>query len=310
MERSHFVDNKTLAVIGAGYRGGQPKTGVEEGPSAVRSEGLISALEELGWKVRDKGNLKFDEFYDEEPVDGMKHATYVAKANEKISQTVHEESAAKHAVLTVGGDHSLAIGTISGSGSAWKDLGVIWIDAHADINTPQTSPTGNIHGMPLAFVSGLFDTTKYKAYEWVKKVVSTNKIVYIGLRDVDTGEKAILKQHNLKAFSMTEVDRYGIGKVMEMALDHIDPQRRTPIHLSFDVDSLDPTVAPSTGTRVMGGLSFREGKYICQSVAETGCLVSMDITEVNPSIGSKEDGKKTAAVAVELARSAFGHTLL
>jgi len=134
--------------------------------------------------------------------------------------------------------------------------------------------------------------------------------VYIGLRDVDPGEKAILKQYNIMAFSMHEVDKYGIGKVMEMALDHIDPTRKTPIHLSFDVDAIDPPEVPSTGTRVPGGISFREGRYICEAIAETNCLVSMDLAEVNPAIGSKEDARKTALTAVEVAKAAFGYRLL
>jgi len=306
-----IVNNKTLAIVGAGYRGGQPKAGVEEGPNAIRSEGLIPSLEECGWKIRDKGNIKFDEYSateEEDIYEGMKHPKYVGKSNHKLHSIVKEECEHHNAVLTIGGDHSLAIGTISASATAWKNIAVIWIDAHGDINTPTTSGSGNIHGMPLSFLSGLADSTKYPGLEWIPKCISLDKLAYVGLRDLDAGEKEIIKKHNIKAFSMREVEKYGIAKVMDMVLEHVNPHRDTPIHLSFDVDALDPDYVASTGTRVIGGLSFREGRYLCQAVAETGCLVSMDITEVNPAIGSKEDVKKTAYIAVELAKAAFGHS--
>ena len=137
---------------------------------------------------------------------------------------------------------------LKGGDRQYPDACVVWVDAHADINTVETTGSGNIHGMPVAFLLGL--GSKVEEYSWIKPVLKANRLVYIGLRDVDAGEKAILKEHGIKAFSMHEVDKYGIGKVVEMALDHVNPERKLPIHLSFDVDSLDPTVAPSTGTPV------------------------------------------------------------
>lgn len=158
---------------------------------------------------------------------------------------------------------------------AHPDACVIWVDAHADINTPETTDSGNIHGMPVSFLLGLAGTVP--EFSWVKPVLKPNKLVYIGLRDIDSGEKKILKDNGIKAFSMHEVDRYGIGKVVEMALDAFNPNRDLPIHLSFDVDALDPSVAPSTGTPVRGGLTFREGHYICEAICETGLLVAFDL---------------------------------
>jgi len=140
------------------------------------------------------------------------------------------------------------MGTISGTLNSYPEACVIWIDAHADLNSIETTETGNIHGMPVSFLLGI--GSKVEEFSWVKPLLKTNKLVYIGLRDVDAGEKKLLKENNIKAFSMHEVDRYGIGKVVEMALDHVNPNRDLPIHLSFDVDALDPTVAPSTGTPV------------------------------------------------------------
>ena len=179
---------------------------------------------------------------------------------------------------------------------------------------------GNIHGCPVSFLLGI--GPKVDEFSWVKPVLKPHRIVYIGLRDVDQPERRILKEHGIKAFSMHEVDKYGIGKVVEMALDHVNPSRDRPIHLSFDVDALDPTVTPSTGTPVRGGLTFREGHYICEAVYETGLLVALDIMvsshsrisasvlnihqEVNPSLADPEGVKATVAVGCSLARAALG----
>lgn len=174
------------------------------------------------------------------------------------------------------------MGTISGVLSAHPEACVVWVDAHADINTPQTSTSGNIHGMPLAFLLGIAgELPKAQSgpqpFSWIKPVLRPERLVYIGLRDVDEGEKKILREHKIRAFSMHEVDRFGIGRVVELALAHVNPNGDRPIHLSFDVDALDPSVAPSTGTPVRGGLTFREGHYICEAIAETGLLVGLDI---------------------------------
>jgi len=200
------------------------------------------------------------------------------------------------------------MGTISGTLSTYPNACVIWIDAHADINTSETTSSGNIHGMPVSFLLGL--GPKIPEFAWVKPVLAPSRIVYIGLRDVDSGEKRILKENNIKAFSMHEVDKYGIGKVVEMALDHVNPKRDLPIHLSFDVDALDPSVAPSTGTPVRGGLTFREGHYICEAIHETGLLVAFDLVEVNPSLSDADSVEQTVNVGCSLVRSALGETLL
>lgn len=181
-----------------------------------------------------------------------------------------------------------------------------------DINTPLTTESGNLHGCPVSFLLGLPGTSKAEIPEfgWLEPCLKPDRLVYIGLRDIDKGERRILKEHNIKAFSMYHVDKYGIGKVVEMALDHVNPNRDRPIHLSFDVDALDPTVAPSTGTAVRGGLTFREGHYICEAIAETELLVSLDIMEINPSLGHAGSVQQTVDVGRSLARAALGETLL
>jgi len=221
-------------------------------------------------------------------------------------------------VLTLGGDHSIAIGTVSGTAKAirerlGREMAVIWVDAHADINTPETSDSGNIHGMPVAFVTGLAKEKREDIFGWLKDehMVSVKKLVYIGLRDVDRGEKQILREHGIRAFSMHDIDRHGIGRVMDMALGHIGND--TPIHLSFDVDALDPLVAPSTGTPVRGGLTLREGDYIAECVHETGSLIAMDLVEVNPTVepGVNDIGAhETVRAGCSLVRCALGESLL
>ena len=219
-------------------------------------------------------------------------------------------------VLTLGGDHSIAIGTLSGMSRAIrerlnKDLAVIWVDAHADINTPEQSASGNIHGMPLAYLSGLATDKHPHPFAWLNDPeqvpISLQKLVYIGLRDVDRAEKRTLRKYGIKAFSMHDIDRHGIGKVMDMALEWIGGD--TPIHLSFDIDALDPVVAPSTGTAVRRGLTLREGCFIAECVQETGALVSMDLVEVNPTLEA-HGAESTISAGVDVVRAALGETLL
>lgn len=232
----------------------------------------------------------------------MKRPLAVSAVTKRISEQVYEHAQQGRFVLTLGGDHSIAIGTVAGTAKATRErlgreMAVIWVDAHADINTPEASPSGNIHGMPVAFLTGLAEEKREDIFGWLKaeQKLSLKKLVYIGLRDVDITEKRILREHGIKAFSMHDIDRYdgdaceeipcsmlifdrdGIGRVMELALGHIGND--TPIHLSFDVDALDPQWAPSTGTPVRGGLTLREGDYIAECVHETGSLVAMDLVD-------------------------------
>jgi len=176
------------------------------------------------------------------------------------------------------------------------------------INTPESTASGNIHGMPVSFLMGIAGQLP-EPFSWIKKCLRPDRIAYIGLRDVDAEEKKILREHNIAAFSMYHVDKYGIGKVVEMALDRINPNRNRPIQLSFDVDALDPSFAPSTGTPVRGGLTYREGCYICESLHETGCLVAVDMMEVNPTL-ERDLALETVRVATALVRCALGETLL
>jgi len=186
------------------------------------------------------------------------------------------------------------------------------VDAHADINTPQTTFTGNVHGMAVAFLLGLHDTGKFKGFEWLSQTRKflSQRLVYVGLRDVDPPEREIIRDLGIKAFTMQDVDRYGVGKTMEMALDHLLQRVNRPLHLSLDIDAVDPAYAPSTGTTVRGGLLYREAFYICESIAETGLLGSMDMVEVNPELSSKDDSKMTVEMAVGLICAGLGNRIL
>ncbi|KAI9144901.1 arginase [Paraphysoderma sedebokerense] len=311
----HLKDSTpTVGIVGVAFSGGQARGGVEYGAQTLEEFGLHTQLTALGWKVEvdarcsDLTHLKPPK---DPNVGKVKNPIYVSKVNQLLSTVVGEHVRKGHLALTIGGDHSLAMGTISGSCSAYKDVCVVWIDAHADINTPLTTDSGNLHGCPVSFLLGL-EGTKMDAFSWLSPCLTPDRIVYVGLRDVDPAEKKILKDLGIKAFSMHEVDKYGIGRVMEMALDHVNPKRDRPIHLSYDVDALDPSVAPATGTPVRGGLTFREGHYICEALAETGCLVAVDIMEVNPALANGDHLQLTQTVSVgcSLIRSALGETLL
>ncbi|KDR81726.1 hypothetical protein GALMADRAFT_239889 [Galerina marginata CBS 339.88] len=309
--QSRFIpEPKTAAIVGCPFSGGQPKPGVDQGPIHLIQAGLIGQLENLGWKVLFDGHHQFEEIsaVHDPPIGILKNPRLVSRVTQSVAQAVGGHAARGELPVTLGGDHSLAMGTISGTLSKYPDACVIWIDAHADINTAETTESGNIHGMPVSFLLGL--GPKVEEFSWLQPLLKPERLVYIGLRDVDNGEKKILRENNIKAFSMHEVDKYGIGKVVEMALDHVNPARDRPIHLSFDVDALDPSVAPSTGTPVRGGLTFREGHYICEAIYETGLLVALDMMEVNPSLADEASVQQTVAVGCSLLRSALGETLL
>ncbi|KAF9469233.1 arginase [Collybia nuda] len=329
--QSKFISEpKTAAIVGCPFSGGQPRVGVDKGPIHLIDAGLVNQLVTLGWKVNFDGHHQFEDIKaeDDPPIGILKNPRLVSRVSESVAKAVTGHVSKGHLPITLGGDHSLAMGTISGTMNIHPNACVVWVDAHADINTAESTDsgiasikfvsaqcfsqqpgcTGNIHGMPVSFLLGI--GSKFSEYAWLKPLLKAERLVYIGLRDVDAGEKRILRENNIKAFSMHEVDKYGIGKVVEMALNHVNPNRDLPIHLSFDVDALDPSVAPSTGTPVRGGLTFREGHYICEAISETGLLVALDMMEVNPALADDASVKKTVAVGCSLVRSALGETLL
>ncbi|KAH9079157.1 arginase [Lactarius deliciosus] len=307
-EKLKFIaEPKTVSIVGCPFR-----IGVDKGPIHLVNAGLVEQLKDLGWVVEFDGHHQFEDISAavDPPTGKLRNPRLVSNVTEAVGRVVAGHASKGSLPLTLGGDHSLAMGTIAGTLSKYPDACVIWIDAHADINTPETTDSGNIHGMPLAFLTSVSGSTSLGGF------ASSQPIPFSWLDSVHlppsnlAGEKAIIREHNIAAFSMHEVDRYGIGKVVEMALDRVNPDRSKPIHLSFDVDALDPSVAPSTGTPVRGGLTFREGHYICERLYETGLLVAVDLMEVNPSLKEEADAQQTVAVGCSLVRAALGETLL
>uniref|UniRef100_A0A8C4CEC2 Arginase n=1 Tax=Denticeps clupeoides TaxID=299321 RepID=A0A8C4CEC2_9TELE len=299
----------SVGIVGAPFNRGQPRDGVESGPDLIRAAGLLQKLTQQGCAVKDYGNVTCDDVPADEPFGCVKNPRTVGRANEQLSHTVATVKREGKTCVVLGGDHSLAIGSIHGHASVQGQLGVVWVDAHADINTPLTTPTGNIHGQPMSYLIHELHSKVpvVPNFSWIKPCVSARDIVYIGLRDVDLGEHYILKHLGIKMFSITEVDRLGIAKVMEETCDHIFSQVQKPVHLSYDIDALDPTVCPATGTPVVGGLTYREGVYITEHICQTGLLSAVDMVEVNPKCGRTDhEVKSTVNAAVDLILGCFG----
>lgn len=310
-----FHPDRKATIITAPFSGGQPKNGTELGPKFILDAGFKSQIEELGWEVDTKHPLEGTNYEDlrtdEKDQQGLKNVGIVSDCCHRIYKSIKETAASGRLPITIGGDHSIGTGTLAAMLEHNPDTCVLWIDAHADINTPLTTELGNLHGCPVSFVMGLDSESYPKEYQWVPKVLKPNRIAYIGLRDVDAGEREIIRKYNIPAFSMHHIDKYGIGKVFEMALDKINPNREFPVHMSYDVDAIDPSFVPATGTRVEGGLSLREGLYIAEAIAESGLLSSLDIVETNPLLGENQQNVlDTVGAACAIGRCAMGQTLL
>lgn len=304
----------TVSAIGAPTSAGQGLPGTELGPAALRGDGALERLvTSLGWCWFERGDVATRLPAADDPVaaGGAKNSFAVGRSNEALAAAVESALREGHFALTLGGDHSVALGSIAGLLRVHARPGIVWVDAHADINTPSSSPSGNIHGMPLSFLlnSGASAQAALPGHEWLGSVppLDPRDLVYIGLRDLDPAEKSAIKAHKIRAFTMHDVDKFGIGGVMEQALAYLNT---THLHLSFDIDGCDPAIAPSTGTTVPGGLSFREAHFIAEACARTGLLASMDMVEVNPALGGDAAAAATVALGRALIGSALGKDIL
>ncbi len=282
-------------VIGVPMDLGADRRGVDMGPSAVRYAGLQAAIERLGIATTDRGNIPVRVAESASPEEV--HAKYfpiISEACARLADVVENVVRAGSFPLVLGGDHSIAMGTLAGVTRArGSSPGVIWVDAHGDINTPITSPSGNVHGMPVHFALEAGS-------------IAPGRLVFIGLRDVDEGEKRTIHELGVKAFTMSDIDRLGMAHVINEALA-IACAGSGSLHVSFDMDGLDPTEAPGVGTPVRGGLSYREAHLLMEAVAASGALGSLEITEINPILDNQNS---TAVLAVELVLSALGKTTL
>jgi arginase len=272
------------------------------GPSAIRYAHLQRELEKLGYPVHDKGNVEVpiaEMCQVSEPK--LKYIDCIVPMARRVAGAVATSVQGGHFPLVLGGDHSIAIGSIRGA-AKHKKLGVLWIDAHADFNTAETTPSGNIHGMPLAALCGLGDPRLTRLWDESVPVVDPQRVAVIGARDLDSGEKKNLREAGVMVLSLEQIDRIGMHGAVSRALERIT-RDVDGVYLSFDVDSLDPRHAPGVGTPVSGGLTYREAHLACELVAETGKLAGMDMVEVNPILDGQN---QTAHLAVELILSALG----
>jgi arginase len=292
------VTPKRVDVIGVPMDLGADRRGVDMGPSAIRYARLLDGLEALGIEtIVDHGNLTVPvpESHAAQAVKNAKYLPIILSVCDELSRLVEEAIHNGGFPIVLGGDHSIAIGTLAGVWRARKaQPGLIWIDAHGDINTPLTSPSGNVHGMPVSI-----------ALE--EHHISVERTVLIGLRDVDTAERTRIRELGVRAYSMSEIDRIGMERVMEEALAIVGTEGPRSVHVSFDMDGIDPREAPGVGTSVPGGLTYREAHLAMEMVAATGLVGSVEVTETNPIL---DERNRTATLAVELILSALGKTIL
>jgi len=295
-----------IRVIGAPIDLGADRRGVDIGTSAIRYAGLSHQLQRLGHIVHDVGNLVVPQ-PESQPIGNprLKYLEPIVQVSEELANLVSSALQENEFPLILGGDHSIALGSISGVSRVHKPLGIIWVDAHPDFNTEETTPSGNIHGMILSALAGLGNSRLTHLGGWAPKVDPGN-IVIIGARDIDPGEQALLLSHRIHVFTMSDIDQRGIANVVRQAIA-IAGRNDHPIHLSLDMDALDPREAPGVGTPVRGGLSYREAHLAMEMIAHTSSLVSMDLVEVN-AILDRENA--TAQLAVELILSALGKKIL
>ena len=304
------ITPRQIRVIGVPLDLGQSRRGVDMGPSAVRVAGLEARLEAIGHTVEDAGNVAVA--LPEQKKEGAAHAKYLKEITATCTSSadlVLKTLEAGKVPLVLGGDHSVAAGTVSGVAKYFRrknqKIGLLWIDAHTDMNTPDTSPSGNVHGMPLAALMGLGPAELGNIYEFSPKVDPEN-CVLVGIRDVDNFEKENIRKAGVQVFTMRDIDERGMRAVMEEALS-LAGNGTAGYHVSLDMDWIDPEDAPGVGTPVRGGATYREAHLAMEILADHGRLLSFEIVEVNPVI---DEHNRTADLAVELALSAFGKKIL
>ena len=300
--------NKSLSLIGVPTDIGAGHRGASMGPEALRVANLLARLARRGLDVVDRGNLQGPLNPWQPPLDGYRHLPEVVTWNKAVHEAVYAELADGRLPIMLGGDHCLAIGSISAVARHCRDTGktlrVLWLDAHADFNTADATPSGNIHGMPVACLCGNGPKELIEMGGHVP-AISADALRQIGIRSVDEGEKRLVRESQVSIFDMRHIDEVGMKRTMEEALAGVD--ENTHLHISFDVDFLDPSIAPGVGTTVRGGPNYREAQLCMEMIADTGRVGSLDIVELNPAFDKKN---QTARLAVDLVESLFGKSTL
>ncbi len=303
---------RSIRILGIPMDLGQQRRGVDMGPSAVRYAGLFQRLSRLGCQVEDAGNVLVPvreqravqaHQWTESGAGGLRHLPEVVSICRSIYEVAGSCSDTPEIPIFLGGDHSIAIGTVSGAACSGP-VGLIWIDAHGDFNTPETSPSGNIHGMPVAALVGRGHPDLVDLGHPGPKL-RPQEIAMIGIRDLDGAEREALAGAGIHVYTMRDIDELGMATVARRALSHLNHLAR--IHVSLDMDSIDPDVAPGVGTPVPGGLTYREAHLLMEILAESGKTASIDVVEINPIL---DDGNRTAELAVELVASLLGQRIL
>jgi len=302
------VTNRRITLIGAPTDIGAGSRGASMGPEALRVANLGPVLVSHGLEVIDRGNLAGPPNPWQAPVDGYRHLDEVVAWNRAVHDAVHAELALGRLPILLGGDHCLGLGSISAVArhcrEAGKKLRVLWLDAHADFNTSELTPSGNLHGMPVACLCGYGPKALIEIGGTVP-AISPKAIRQIGIRSVDAGEKRFVHEVGLEVFDMRYIDEMGMRHTMELALATLDAN--THLHVSFDVDFLDPDIAPGVGTTIPGGPTYREAQLCMEMIADTGRLGSLDVMELNPALDVRN---RTAVIAVDLIESLFGKSTL
>ena len=292
-------------MIGAALDLGQDRRGVDMGPSAIRYAGLDARLDELGHEYVDCGNV--ETAVAEATTAGDEQARFLPQikdTSQRIATLVARAAREDSVPVVLGGDHSVALGTLAGLAEVHGPGGTIWIDAHGDLNSPDTSPSGNVHGMVLAAALGLAGD-RFRGDGWGLPAVAPGRVALVGVRSLDDGERDVLRELDAKVFTMSDVDRLGIERAIRESLTHVAGPGF--VHVSLDMDAMDPEVAPGVGTPVRGGLSYREAHLAMELIAESGLASSLDVVEVNPILDRENE---TAQLAVELVASALGARIL
>ncbi len=300
---------KTVGIVGVPLAFGQSMLGVELGPSAIRVASLASGIASLGYEVNDRGDLRVERPRSHQESDNLKHLNEVFSTCSQLAVETEAIVDAGEFPLTLGGDHSIAIGSLSGITKAYRKrdqtLGLIYLDAHADMNTEETTPSGNIHGMPLAVLLG-FGAPELVAIGGQGAKFDINVCAHVGARDLDPGERNLIRETGIRFFTMREIDERGLSICIDEAIE-IASRGTDGFAVTFDVDVLDPGDAPGSGTLVRGGFTYREAHLAMEKIAESGKMRSLEVVEVNTAL---DVNNRTAELAVELILSALGKTIL
>jgi arginase len=327
-----YIKDKTVGIIGVSVKEGQDLEGPEKAPQYLRDCGLFDVIKSLDWVAQDYGDItehnivleKKEDLIKEKGSDylytDLKNALELGAVCKKLYMNTKKMAEAGQFALTLGGDHGLATGSISGLKAAYPDLKIIWVDAHGDCNVPETSPSGNYHGMPVAHLLGWMGDKTVPGFDWLSPCITNEDIVFIGLRDLDKEEKKLMRKNNIKCYTMHDILKIGIGGVLEQTLKYLTKDGDHPIHISFDIDAIDPSVAYGTGTKSRGGLLYREAHYIVREAVSTGLVVGLDIVEINPLLDTPKEhyhgdnkyikGTETVSLGLELIASVLGDSQL